>query len=72
MKRKQDILSTLDVLGQFRLQANQQLFRRIFGDRMGYHLWDKFSRNYDVVDLYNSLDGKNSDLLAQYLSGRMP
>lgn len=68
MNSKQDIISVLDSLAKFRQGANQQKFRSIFGDKMGYHLWDKFSRNYDVVDLYISLDAENTQKLTAYLA----
>lgn len=68
MISNQDFLEALSTLGKFRQTANRYTFVKIFGTRIGEHLWWKFNKNHDVIDLYLTLDDDNTAKLAAYLS----
>ena len=68
MLSNQDFMEALRTLGQFRQSANRDTFREIFGQGIGEHLWWKFNKNHDIIDLYLTLDDDNTAKLAAYLS----
>jgi len=47
----------LDRLARFARDADEDTFKRIFGPRLGAHIWTKFDGVYrsDIVRLWNSL-----------------
>jgi len=66
---KQQLTNMFHAFCTFRQIATPSLFLTIFGETIGYHLWDKF--NYyksDVTVFYCYLDTENSSKFIEYLA----
>ena len=68
MLSNQDFTEALRTLGLFRQSATRDTFREIFGQGIGDHLWCRFVKTHDIIDLYLTLDEDNTAKLATYLS----
>lgn len=58
----------MDKLSKWEYWADADEFRKIFGERMGNHLWEKFKEsNNSVTSLYGKLDSENQEILVKHL-----
>jgi len=63
----QKVYQCIDKIWTFSGKANQELFIYLFGEKMGNHYWDKFTRECqrDILRLFRAMDrDKKSDLIA--------
>ena len=68
-KRKslKGVYNNIDKIWEFSCKANQSLFVYIFGEHMGNHYWDKFTREHhrDFLHFLRGLDSEvKGDLFA--------
>ena len=56
------------MLREFEATANEGTFKKIFGDYIYKHLWNKFSFHYDsnIVAFTRTLDTENNEKLMAY------
>jgi hypothetical protein len=66
-KTLQSVYSNYDKLWEFQCKVNQNLMVYLFGENMGEHYWDKFTREHDrnIMRLMRGMDSdKKGDLVA--------
>ncbi len=62
-------LEVLQVLSAFQRDATSQEFDRVFG-QLGPHFWKRFTRNFNLLDLFTSLDASSQAQLIYHLNRR--
>lgn len=56
------------MLREFECTANEGTFKKIFGDYIYKHLWNKFTiiHNFNLISFTRTLDRENHELLMNY------
>jgi hypothetical protein len=60
-----ELIEGLDAINSFELNVKKSDFKRVFGDRLGAHLFSKFAKhNYSVIGIWGYLDGWNRNRMS--------